>query len=88
VDLVREGFVRRVVADKAARDDVELPMPRNVFPPLLVTMLMTPPWKSWYSAEAPIALTWISCMMSALGKSQTPPFETAEMSTPSYWNWF
>ena len=35
-----------------------------------------------------MAFTCTSCMMSGLGKSQTPPFETAEMSTPSYWNWF
>ena len=56
--------------------------------PDLVTMLTTPPWKLWYSAEAPIALTCTSCMMSGLGKSHTPPFDTAEMSTPSYWNWF
>ena len=30
----------------------------------------------------PVVLTSTSCMMSGLGKSQTPPFETAEMSTP------
>src|SRR5262245_16271059 len=51
-------------------------------------MLMTPPWKFAYSAETPTALTWTSCIMSGLGKSQTPPFETAEISTPSYWNEF
>jgi hypothetical protein len=35
-----------------------------------------------------MAFTWTSCMMSGLGKSHTPPLDTAEMSTPSYWNWF
>ena len=63
-------------------------MPRSVLLPDLVTMLTTPPWKLKYSAEAPVVLTSTSCIMSGLGKSHTPPFDTAEMSTPSYWNEF
>src|SRR5258708_38245630 len=62
--------------------------PRSVLLPDFVTMLTAPPWKLKYSADAPVVLTSTSCMISGLGKSQTPPFETAEMSTPSYWNEF
>ena len=51
-------------------------------------MFTTPPWKLKYSADAPVVLTSTSCIMSGLGKSHTPPLDTAEMSTPSYWNEF
>ncbi len=61
-------------------------LPEKLFPPLLVTTLMTPPEKRPYSAEMPDVSTWVSSIASSMNKLFDVPNTLSFVSTPSIRN--
>ena len=57
-------------------------LPLNVLPPLLVTMLMTPPEKRPHSAEIPFVMMLVSWIASSMKRLCGLPNRLSLMSTP------